>query len=521
MVALGNNRQRSAPDLGRRASAAEAVAERPADLEWLLRMRWGATAGQGLTILGAGWGLDLALPFVPLLGLVLLGALSDVALTWRVRRGGPVSAAVLGGAMLFDVLLLTGLLALSGGASNPFNFLYLVAITLSAVVLPGRWARGLVALSILCFGLLFLVPGAGHLPAASGSGSAHFHAGMSADAAGEAAEGAPHDHAKMLEAAARGEAGAGAERMDAAALEASSASRLMELHLPGMWVAFAVAAVFIVYFVERVMGVLRERDRELGLAREATSRSEKLAALATLSAGAAHELATPLSTIAVASKELQRDLEATDAESARAAGLIRSEVERCRAILAELGARSGESLGETPRQASLAELFALAVEGLSPSLRARVRAAAPEATLALPVGAVARVLTALLRNALDASTENAGATVMLRAEAPARGPVTVFVEDRGAGMDAAVLARATEPFFTTKAPGAGMGLGLFLAQEVMRQLGGELALRSEPGAGTTVTLCFPRIEFESAQAPFRGGAPSCEERAPSCEERAP
>ena len=122
----------------------------------------------------------------------------------------------------------------------------------------------------------------------------------------------------------------------------------MSLHLQGMWVAFGVAASFIVYFLLRVRRALERHERELDAARAAGQRQERLASLATLAAGAAHELMTPLSTIAVIAGDLQRDL-AQPGASPRAvedARLVRAEVDRCRAIIERMRADAGDTAGE-------------------------------------------------------------------------------------------------------------------------------------------------------------------------------
>jgi two-component system sensor histidine kinase RegB len=209
------------------------------NLRWLVQLRWGAVVGQLAVILIVERLVGIELPLLALLLVVALEALSNLlCAAWLARRRARgVPEWALAAIMALDVLLLSALLHLSGGSYNPFNFLYLVHIALAAVVLRPRYTWGLAALSALCFGTLF------GDPFAAGSVSGHL------------------DHADQ-----------------------------MEMHLRGMWVAFAVAAVFIVYFVGRIRRALGERDAELALARERSARSDKLASLATLAAGAAKTL---------------------------------------------------------------------------------------------------------------------------------------------------------------------------------------------------------------------------------------
>jgi two-component system sensor histidine kinase RegB len=257
-----------------------------------------------------------------------------------------------------------------------------------------------------------------------------------------------------------------------------------------MWVAFGVAASFIVYFVQRVTRALAERERELDDARAATARAERLASLATLAAGAAHELSTPLSTIAVVAKELERELERLRAaESALGdARLIRDQVERCRDILVQMAADAGESTGEDFAPITVARLVDSSIEGLAERERIALSVAASEDPVVVPVRSVAQAVRAVTKNALQASPRHA--PIALAAEL-SHDVCRIEVRDSGSGMSPEVLARAGEPFFTTKGTGQGMGLGLFLARAVLERLGGRLELRSTPGAGTTVVLLLP------------------------------
>jgi two-component system, sensor histidine kinase RegB len=408
-------------------------------LAWLLRLRWGAIGGQAVTIVGVDQLMGIALPLWPLFAIIALELASNAALERWASARVAIAERVLVAVMAADVLLLTLLLHLTGGPSNPFNFLYLVHIALAAVVLPARWTWTLAGLSFGCFGALFLeAPMAEH---------AHQHAG----------------HTDML------------------------------MHLYGMWIAFGVAAVFIVYFVTRVSGDLARREQELHEARALAAQSERLAALATLAAGAAHELSSPLSTIAVAAKELERDLQrgATAQEKSADARLIREEVARCREILTRMAADAGPEApaggtAETPVEQLLeAALGALPGRAL---IEIHVDAAARGCRLRLPPHALAQALRCVLENALHAVARGGTVSVRVAIEGAA---CRIEVRDSGAGMTPEVLARAGEPFFTTKEPGRGMGLGLFVSRAALERAGGRLELRSTPGQGTLAALHIP------------------------------
>ncbi len=422
------------------------------NLSWLLRLRWGALLGQVALVLVAHLGLQMPQRLGPLFATIGVGVASNAALALWSRRPRAIREWMLWAVMALDVVLLTVLLDFSGGPFNPFSALYIVHIALAAVVLRERWTWALMGLAAACFAALFV----GHLwfPR-DGQASAHHHI---------------HD---------------------------------VRLHLEGMWVAFGLAAGFIVYFVQRVTRALARREAELVAARAEAARSEKLAALATLAAGAAHELSTPLSTIAVVAKELERRAELSP-EGREDARLIRQQVARCRDILAQMAADAGASRGEALVALTPVALVDEALEGLRGRERVRVEAdgAARAEVTAVPARALTHALRGVVKNALQASPEGAPVRLVLAREASGW---RVAVHDTGGGMAPQVLARAGEPFFTTKPPGEGMGLGLFLTRAVVEQMGGGLALTSRPGEGTCVVLTWPPAHVRQF-APLSPGA---------------
>ncbi|MFI5178123.1 MAG: sensor histidine kinase, partial [Vicinamibacterales bacterium] len=211
--------------------------------------------------------------------------------------------------------------------------------------------------------------------------------------------------------------------------------------------------------------------------------------LPTLAAGAAHELSTPLATIAVASRELEQALGRRPEDRALQgdAELIRAEIDRCRRVLDDMAGRIAEPMGEAPRPATLGDAMTASLARLVASDRARVTLSAPaDVPVVWPVGVIAHAVANLVTNGLHASPADGRVTVTADRTADRR--VRVVVADRGRGMSPEELARAGEPFFTTKPPGVGTGLGLFVARSAVEQLGGTLTIASARDQGTTATV---------------------------------
>jgi two-component system sensor histidine kinase RegB len=404
-------------------------------MPWLVRLRWVALVALAAAAWAAHTFWRVRLPVAALIALLVALAVTNGALAFQLRSPAP-RRGVVGAALVVDVGLLTGLLYLVGGPINPFSIVMLVGITIAAVSLGHQWALVLAVLSNLAYGLTFV-----------------FH--------------------RPLE-----------------FIDPDHSSGVLTLHLSGMWVAFAAATLLIAYFVGRVSEALGERERELAAARAAAARSDRLAALFALGAGAAHELATPLSTISTAAGELERVLQRTAlARDTPYLALIRSEVQRCTRVLDQLSGRATSASAEDQAGVLLDTLVADVRYRLGESLAERLDVVVGDGatTASVPAEPLRQAIVALIRNAFDASTPTQRVSLRLEQHEGLR----VEVTDQGRGMDDAESARAGEPFFTTKPPGAGLGLGLFLVQAFVDQMGGSLHLSSTPAAGTTVVVQLP------------------------------
>lgn len=403
-------------------------------IPWLLRIRWAALSVYLLLLLLAA-GAGLGLPFGAVSSLLAAGAAVNLWLAHQNRSGMALPEGTAGLLLLLDTALLTALLGLSGGPSNPFSTFYLVHVALAAMALGSGWAWIIAAASGAGFGLLFLwnhpVPAFLH----------HGEGGLS-------------------------------------------------VHLAGMWIALTASALLVAHFSGRLAAALKTREADLSELRERTDRYQRLAALTTLAAGAAHDLATPLATVALAASELEREMGRSGASPAWQddARLILQEARRCRSILDELSLRAGDLPGEAAEPLALDAWAQAFRSGLSAALARRLEVEA-SGTAFLPPRTLARILRGLVQNAVEASPDGAPVSLSISSGS---GLARLVLRDAGAGMPTELARRAGEPFLTTK-PG-GMGLGLFLARLFAEQWGGRFTLESAQGAGTTIILELPAGE---------------------------
>jgi two-component system sensor histidine kinase RegB len=424
----------------------------PVALSWLVTVRWTTIlAGAGAVVAGRT-ALEAPVSIVAAGSLLAIFAASNLWLTWRVRAGRTSTLiAIAGGAVCADVALLSWLLSQSGGVLNPASVYYLVQIVVAALVLGRTWTWIVAILSVAGYAMLFLAP-TDALRAAQGM------------------------HPEIA------------------------------LHMRGMWMAFALTAVIIAVLVSRLAVAVERRDRALEQLHDREARSARAVGLATLAAGAAHELSTPLATIAVAAHELDRRLASRGSpggnddwralqEDAR---LIRSQADRCRDVLNALAGQTGSPAGEIPHASSLSDVLAAARAKLDPAQVRRLQDRLPDdPQVRWPIDVIARAVANVVQNALQAST----ALVYVTAKVVDDGAIRLTVADSGTGMTADELGRAGEPFFTTKAPGTGTGLGLFVARSSIEQLGGRFSLTSAPGVGTTATITLPRDVISRVAGP--------------------
>lgn len=430
----------------RSITPAAAVAPTPTreNLKRLVLLRYLVVAVVAAALGAANGFLELDWAARPMLAGLAVLVLANVATQWRLRRGRPVGQGEFFLQLLLDVLVLTGLLVWSGGSQNPLVSLYLIPVVIAAALLPALHAWAMAALTVGCYTGLMWLP--------------KEHAGH-------------HGHA----------------------------STAFDLHLTGMWLTFAFSAALIAFFVGRMAHSLRERDRHLAEAREEALRNERIVEIGTLAAGAAHELGTPLATMSLLAEELQEQV-AKDPLAVRDLEDLRRQIGNCKRIITELLASAGQARAESgsprPPDDYLREVLSrwhMMRPGVTFDYRWDAAGPLPDI---MAEQTLSQALINLLNNAADASPDR------IEVEGRCEGEdMVIEIRDRGPGLTPEALDRAGEPFFTTKAPGKGTGLGLFLASATIGRFGGTVQILNRENHGACTRVRIPLVSVMAGETP--------------------
>jgi two-component system, sensor histidine kinase RegB len=417
-------------------------------LDTLVRLRWLAIIGQTTAVLVVYYGLEFELPIYACLAAIVLAAWLNVALRLHfhmTQRLEPDRAAWL---LAFDIAELAVLLFLTGGLQNPFAFMFLGPVLLSATALPPRFTLSLGGFAVACATILVFV----HYPL-------------------------PWDSDDPLQ--------------------------LPPIYMMGVWLCILLAIGFIGVYAWQITEESRQLSDALAATELVLTREQHLSQLDGLAAAAAHELGTPLSTISVIAKELERAI-APNAPHGDDVRLLREQATRCRDILAKLTELSagGEPFDRVPLTALIEEVvaphrnFGVTIDVIAPSDRG-----------AEPVGARNPAILYGLGNLLENAVDFARARVAVDAQW-GEDSVAVTISDDGPGFAPEILDRIGEPYVTSRRhhqndtgeESAGLGLGFFIAKTLLERSGATLSFenRSEPQRGAIVRLSWTRIDFEQS-----------------------
>jgi two-component system sensor histidine kinase RegB len=400
------------------------------NLQRLFVLRTIAVIGWGLTIYAVVAFIGMPLPATSMSLVIIALALFNVFTRLRLKWGGPVGHLEFLLQLMVDVLALTSLLYLSGGASNPFVLLFLLPIIIATAVLPATYIWSLVLFTGVCYSLLMWK----YVPL-------------------------PHVHGE---------------------------EHSFTQHVFGMWLAFVVSAAVIAYFVVGMRRSLHSKERALAAAREKHLRDEQLVVLGTLAASTAHELGTPLGTMALLSDELKETID--DPQAQPLIQTLKEQITRCKDALATLSASAGGvQLGGgkiLPVNDFLHEVFEEWRQS-RPSVQLHTDWQGPEpAPGILADRTLSQALCNILDNAADASPDD----VEWQASWDMNW-LSMEINDRGKGLsDEAEQFVGTRPY---SEKGSGMGLGLFLAHSIISRFAGEVRLLNRDGGGVTTRIRLP------------------------------
>jgi two-component system sensor histidine kinase RegB len=451
------------PESATRILSARMSARGRVRLRTLVLIRWIAVTGQTFTILVVYFGLGYDLPLALTLAAVGASAALNVFLAVRYPFSKRLTDTEAARYLAYDTLQLAVLLFLTGGLHNPFSLLMLVAVIVSATILSVRSTVWLGALTVLCVSLLMFV----HLPLPWTEG------------------GHPLSH----------------------------------LYVFGIWTALMVGMGFFSVYVLRVAEEGRRMSDALTETQMALAREQHLSALGGLAAAAAHELGTPLGTIALVAKEMRHDLPA-DGPHGEDLELLISQSERCRDILARLTIQPERAGGSPFYRLPLMTLVETAArshrrEGIAIDVKIEPENAPDDpgaADGAAPHKAdqpmvshnleIIHGLGNLIENAVDFANKRVSITVgWSETEA------CVGIADDGPGFAHDVLGALGEPYVSTRGEAGGMGLGVFIAKTLLERTGAEIRFGNRRGGGATIVITWPRpvLEMERAEALGRAG----------------
>jgi len=416
------------------------------NMQLLVQLRWIAVAGQIATILVVQYGLRIDLPVHAMVTTVLALAAFNVAsfIYWRDNDATESETLF---ALLVDVAALTAQLYLSGGTGNPFVFLYLLQVILGAVLLRPLSAWTMLAITSLCFAAL-----------------TQWHRPLR--------------------------------------IATNPSGGLSDPYVLGLLLCFVLDAVLLAVFVTRINANLRARAARLADLRQRAAEEEHIVRMGLLASGAAHELGTPLATLAVILGDWRRMAPfRDDADLRTELDEMQTQVQRCKTIVTGILLSAGSARGE----ASMPTTLGAFIDDTVAHWRATRTGNALRVTTAIDAGlpivsdsALKQMIDNVLDNALEASPKSIALDVRNDEET-----LALAISDDGPGFPPEMLEEFGKPYQSSKGRPGG-GLGLFLVVNVARTLGGSATARNKPDGGATVTLTLPLSAISFADVDGHG-----------------
>lgn len=404
-------------------------------LHMLLWLRVCAVIGQSITVVVIQRWLGIELPVAAMGGVIAGLAVTALLTGLRLRTALPATELEVAAQLLIDIAELTILLCLSGGTTNPFASLYLIPVALAAVGLAWQYTMAITVACLGCYGYLI-------------------------------------------------------DRFTTLDFMHASLASAFDLHLAAMHVTFAIGAVLLAVVLSVMAAEMRRRDQAMAALREEVMRKEHLSAMGVLAAGAAHELSTPLLSMALLVTEL-RAARRMDAQFRDDLALLEKQITVCKHKLTTLLEAAG-SRGPGKRVAPVRTVVQEVLDRWSivrPAVRLEVdwQALAGDPAVAVDEG-FPQALINLLDNAAEASESMDSDLVRVLVTGNMHG-IRIYIDDEGPGLSAEALRHAGKAVFTTKKK--GFGLGLVLSHANLNRLDGDLTLTLRPGGGTRTAISIP------------------------------
>ncbi len=438
-------------------------------------------ASEAILIIISTHGLSIRLPQEQL-WLVVLSIGSVNLYTWmRLQTEDPVSELEIFSQLVIDVLGITALLYLTGGASNPIIWVFLLPLIITAIMLPHAYAWYMVILTTSMYTILIgynlpLPSIEPHMPmmAPDIDLSALPVAGMSRSSLA---------HYQML--------------IKAHELEDQ---HYFNLHLFGMWFGFVFSAGLVAFFVIELAKVLRDQERYLAEARENALRDERVVALGTLAASAAHDISTPLGTIAIVAHELENEYPIHRFPDLHEKTLImQQQINRCKETLSVMSASAGEMRAESGKIMSMLEYLDEVISQWrthkpETKLSLSITPGLPEQGKIIAERTLTHALINILNNAAEATPAEKGLEFHASWDLT---QATLKIRDFGEGMPSEILELAgSHPVISNK---LGLGVGLFLTCSTIRRMGGTIDFFNLESGGACVEIKLPLLTLKETQ----------------------
>jgi two-component system sensor histidine kinase RegB len=410
-------------------------------LQYLFLLRAVTVGGLTAALIVANVILAIRPPAIaPIATLISVLALFTLFSWRRIKSAQLVSDETMFVQLVIDLLGLTVLLLMTGGPDNPFASLLLLPVIVAASMIRPTYTWLVATLAALCYSALMII---------------HVHYPL------------VHIHSP----------------------ESGHESHGLIPHFWGMWVGFILSVGVVAFFIAKMGRILRMHDRALATAREKALQANQLATLGTLAAGTAHELGTPLGTMAILSKEIEREYRDNPSLIDKVQ-LLREQINRCKDILANMSGRAGQAQADAGRPVPIDEYLNEVLDEWR-ELRPEAQAQTNWSGSRPPPRIIAdRTLTQALINVLNNAADAAEKNIEIEAKW-GDSALHIDITDDGPGLPDSLREHIGKPFITTKPPGQGMGLGLYLARGTLDRFGGRLELGKGRRSGTCVKIELP------------------------------